>query len=255
MKGRSIIVSLLLGLGAGLAACSGGSAPGGATDASDAGPDQTSAVMDTGLAEDTGAHALASLDDRCEGGPNGRDLLTFLRSEYSGTFTSYHSCPPATQPWTSGTPTALTISPTYGGGAIRCMPTRTVSCPPGAPCAAPTPPTLTVDMNVTFTTADGAFKETVVATVTLVGPQFQGQGAAASVRWDVDLPATKLAGTFPVSAGTADAVHLRFNGRFSPTTCDGIISEVTSQISCGGGTWTAVASDASTDGGSDAAPD
>jgi hypothetical protein len=243
------LVGLLLFAGA----CSSGAAASNPTDAAvatDSAADGQSVVTDAGTAgEDSGAYALASLDERCDGGPSGRDVLALVRSEYAGTFTSHLSCPPAKPPWSSGPPTSLTISPTYEGGAIRCVPKRTVSCPPGAPCAAPTPASVSVAMNVKLTTGDGAFREAVVATVTLVG----GQPGASSVGWSADLPATKIVGSFRVSAGPPDTVRLRFSGDFSPTKGDGIVSELTSQISCGGGTWST--SDVSADGGTDAAGD
>jgi hypothetical protein len=62
------------------------------------------------------------------------------------------------------------------------------------------------------------------------------------VNWNANLPATKIAGTYPIAGGTADKVHLYFNGRFNGAACDGGISEMTSTLSFDGGQWKTAAS-------------
>ena len=106
-------------------------------------------VSDSGLTDAAGSgadavgFALTSLDESCEGGPTGRQLLMYVESTYKGTYD-----PPPSHP--DAGPSALTITASYGGGAIECFPAPAYSCCAGCPCRAPPPPSVTVDLDVGF---------------------------------------------------------------------------------------------------------
>jgi hypothetical protein len=197
-----------------------------------------------------GSYALTSLDDVCDNGPTGRQIFTFVRPRYDGTFTPPPASRPGAPPWTGPTtPSALTLSATYTNGKIVCTPRQSFNCPPGAPCAAPPPPHVEVDLDFAFKTADGLFDEHFTATASF--SRDDSQVSLSGV-----LPAANLVGTYPIAAGSAADVHLAFEARFGVTgasgpDANGSISEMTSSLSFGGGSWTASASP--DDGGLDAA--
>jgi hypothetical protein len=120
-------------------------------------------------------------------------------------------------------------------------------CPGGGvPCRAPIPPTVSLDLDVTFKTADGVFNEAFTATVQYVAN-------ATSVLFQATLPATKIAGSYPIALGTKDQVELVFTGVFEGAQFTGGVSEVeVGALSIGAGSWTEIVVG---DAGSDASPD
>jgi hypothetical protein len=56
-------------------------------------------------------------------------------------------------------PSALTITASYDGGAIECLPAPPFDCCAGCPCRTPPPPSVTVDLEVGFQVADGTLGE------------------------------------------------------------------------------------------------
>jgi hypothetical protein len=197
-----------------------------------------------GSADDGGPFSLPDLDTACSGGPTGKQLLALIHLPYAGTFT-----PPkraAEYPWNGPmTPSALTVGAEYKSGAILCTVDHYVCPGGGVPCRVQMPPTISVDLDVTFKTADGVLNEAFTATVHYASN-------ISSVGFQADLPASKIVGTYPIVTGTKEQVKLVFSGQFEGAHYNGSISEVMDQkVSIPGGSWmeTAVggASDASTD--------
>jgi hypothetical protein len=207
---------------------------GGAGGAGGAGSD-----IEGGTGADGGPFTLPDIDAPCGGGPTARQLLAFVRLPYEGTYTP-PSVRPAEYPWNGPTiPSPLTVGAELESGTIVCTLDHFV-CPPGAPCRAPIPPTITVQLHLTFKTADGVFDEVFPATATYVA-------GGTSVRVQAYLAATQLGGTYPVIAGTRDQVELAFAGLFEANRYTGGVSEVLpGQVSFSGGSWaeTTVGNDA-----------
>jgi hypothetical protein len=208
------------------------------------------APSDAGSA-DANPYPLATLDTPCGSptGPTGRQLLAVIGSPYVGTYTPYTPRPsdyPSTAPTA---PTAVTIELTYKGTSPYCKLDDFVCCP-GCPCRAPLPPSVTIDLDVTFKTADGVFAETFTATATYPGPGASGAG------WSYFLPGTAIRGTFPVALGTPAQVNLSFDATFDAAQQRGTVSEWGPTTGGGqreftAGSWlargTGPSSDASTD--------
>jgi hypothetical protein len=190
-------------------------------------------------------YAITSLDEACDSGPTPRQVLDSVKSPYAGTYTS-EPRPPGVPPWTGPTaPSALSLTATYTGGKIICTPVSRGSCPNNAPCAvALRQPTLSLELDLTFKTADGVFDEHFVGTVT------SGDGAL-SPSLSADLPATAIRGSYPVSAGARADVHLSFGAQFAGVNLsNGIISEMTSTSSYGGGVFSGMSGTGASDAGS-----
>jgi hypothetical protein len=184
--------------------------------------------------DDAGQFALTSLDEPCEGGPTGRQLMAYVESSYAGMYT-----PPPSHPTAS--PTPLTITAHYNGGAIECTPAPPFNCCSGCPCRTPPPPSVHVDLDVGFKTADGTFNESFVGTATFEPDVFE-------VMWTATLPKAMVRGTYSFSAGSID---LAFNGTFRNANATGAIAEehppAPGSSTLSGGTWTATGVDGGTD--------
>ena len=184
---------------------------------------------------------MLDLDTPCYFGSTGRELLAQVAPTYASTFRP--SGPPsgyfdAGYTWSGSlTPTALALTFTYSGGPVECSPPPPPDCdPPGgdsgftcSPCGLGTG-ILSLPLDVTFQTADGAFDEQFVATATSYGPGFQ-------VEWVGSLPATQLHGTYPPIFSPNETVY--FEGQLDgPSDDNGIVDElVPNKISGGGGAW------------------
>jgi len=230
-----------MGGSAGVGTGSGGSAQAGSLNT---GGDHQSNLDAGATADDGGPFSLPDLDTACDGGPTGRQLLGFIHLPYAGTFT-----PPdkraAMFPWNGPTlPSALTVGAEYKSGAILCTIDHYVCPGGGVPCRVKFPPTISVDLDVTFKTADGVLNEAFTATA-------QYSSSISSMHFQADLPATKIAGTYPVVTGTRDLVKLVFGGQFEGAKYSGGISEVGQGTSIPGGSWIETAVGA----GADASPD
>jgi hypothetical protein len=183
---------------------------------------------------DVVAFALTSLDEPCEGGPTGRQLLTYVESRYVGIYN-----PPPSHP--DAGPSALTITASYDGGAIECLPAPPFNCCAGCPCRTPPPPSVTVDLEVGFRVADGTLDESLAATATFSPDVYE-------VPWTAKLPKAMIKGSYAFSTGSTD---LAFNGIFRNAMSNGTIAEESPSApgssTLSGGTWTATAVDAGTD--------
>jgi len=195
---------------------------------------------------DSGPFTLSSLDDICDGAVSGKQLMALVHPFYGGTYTPPVSRPPM-MAWTGSTkPSALSITAAHGTGAIVCHPKEVFHCPPGAPCAAPRQAYITVDLDLGFKTADGTLDEKLVVTA-----QFEQNNP--SVSFTGDLPAAKIAGTYPIATGVPAETRLSVGGVFQNDGCTGSISEMTTKVSFDGGQWTSKS--VQPDAGSDASGD
>jgi len=221
---------------------SGGSAQAGSVNTG--GDHQGSSDAGVNSADDGGPFSLPDLDAACGGGPTGRQLLGFIHLPYAGTYS-----PPdkraAMFPWNGSTaPSALTIGAEYKSGAILCTIDHYVCPGGGVPCRVQFPPTISVDLDVTFKTADGVLNEALTATA-------HYSSNITAMNFQADLPATKIAGTYPIVTGSRDQVKLVFSGQFEGAKYSGSISEVGQGTSIPGGSWIETAVSA----GADASPD
>jgi hypothetical protein len=172
---------------------------------------------------DAGQYPLADLDETCEGGPTGRQLLAYVGSSYTGIFT-----PPATR--APAQPSALAITASYDGGAIECTPSPPYECCAGCPCRTQTPPIVSVNLDVGFKTADGTLDESFVGTATF-------DSDVNEVQWTATLARSAVKGTYPFSTGSTD---LAFSGTFATSSS---ISGVVTEEPSGPGLTTVVAGD------------
>ena len=193
-----------------------------------------------------GSHTLASLSDVCTAlppsgylnptnktfvaaVPTGADLLALMQPSYTGTYVPQGD--PAGYVFTGSlAPTAITIGTQYSGGTISCGPVL-CSCDPPGPCGVDrcSGPSLTVEITQTVQTADGVFNEVVPSTI--ASPEGDG-------RIDIhgQIPATQLHGSYPISFGTPEQVKLLFDLYADGATIQsGLVGEMTTQISGGGG--------------------
>jgi hypothetical protein len=190
------------------------------TDSSSGGSTGDAAVAPDAGSADANPFPLATLDTPCGGptGPTGRQLLALIGSPYVGTYTPYTPRPsdyPSTAPTA---PTAVTVDLTYAGKSPYCKLDDFVCCP-GCPCRAPLPPSVSIDLDVTFKTADGVLDESFTATAVYSGPATSGAG------WSYSLPGTAIRGTFPVALGTPAQVNLNFDANFDAAQQRGTVSE------------------------------
>jgi hypothetical protein len=202
----------------GTSSSSGGIGTGSGSSGGSAG-DAAVAPSDAG-STDANPYPLATLDTPCGSptGPTGRQLLALIGSPYVGTYTPYTPRPsdyPSTAPTA---PTALTIELTYTGKSPYCKLDDFVCCP-GCPCRAPLPPSVTIDLDVAFKTADRVFDESFTATAVYPGSGASGAG------WSSSLAGTAIRGTFPVALGTPAQVSLSFDATFNAAQQGGTVSE------------------------------
>jgi hypothetical protein len=181
--------------------------------------DAAVAPSDAG-SKDAKPFPLATLDTPCGSptGPTGRQLLALIGSPYVGTYTPYTPRPSDDPSSAPTAPTAVTVDLTYTGKSPYCKLDDFVCCP-GCPCRAPLPPSVTIDLNVTFKTADGVLDESFTATAVYSGPGAGGAG------WSYSLPGTSIRGTFPVALGTPAQVSLGFDATFDAAQQRGTVSE------------------------------
>jgi hypothetical protein len=213
-------------------------------DGSDTSVDGSSGSLDGGAAPaDGGTYILTSLNEPCDGGPTGLELLSYFEPTYAGAYVP-PSGRPSSAPW-RGTLDAgvLTIAPSYDGGRIECTPAPPFTCCTGCPCRTPPPPTVSLDFNVTLRTADGTFRETFPATGTY-SPDIN------EVQWAATVDKANVAGTYPFSPGST---RLVFSGSFGAVGAPGTIVESEPPLPDGGsasltgGSWSAAPVDAGPD--------
>ena len=149
-------------------------------------------------ADDGGPFSLPDLDAKCGDGPTGRQLLAFIHLPYAGTYTPPDKRP-AMFPWNGSiAPSALTVGAEYKSGAILCTIDHYVCPGGGEPWRVQFPPMISVDLDVTFKTADGLLNEALTAT------------AQYSFDTHVDEPSRGSAGearslgTYPIVTGSRD---------------------------------------------------
>jgi len=247
-KQARLLGALLLTLGCG---SDGGAGSVGADAREEHAPDGA-AAPDAAAAADAGGDVpsgnpftvsvLPSLDDKCGGGANGRQVLAAFRPPYAGAF-----MPPvdrkAPYAWTgSPNPSPLTVDVKYDGGTITCTIDNYVCPGGGVPCRLQQPPEVQVQVTLTLKTADGTLDESFMAPVRLTG------GSAAN--WSYDLPATKIRGSYPITVAPRAEAELAFIGQIDGATYRGSISEaITGRLTVPGGTWElhAAGADASAD--------
>jgi hypothetical protein len=197
--------------------------------------DATVPLQDGAAAQaEAGQYPLIGLDEPCEGGPTGRQLLAYVESNYEGAYT-----PPPSHPDASAS--ALTITTSYDGGTIACTPSPPYNCCAGCPCRAQTPPAVSVSLEVGFKTADGTFDESFVGTATL-------EPDISEVTWTATLAPGSVRGTYPFSAGS---IGLAFSGTFEHANAAGSLAEefppAPGSSTLSGGTWMASTLDAGGD--------
>jgi len=222
------------GSGEGADAATSGGADGsvrGSDDGSIPPGDATAPPQDAATAQgDAGQFTLSSLDEPCEGGPTGRQLLAYVESRYTGTYDH-----------PDAGPTALTLTASYDSGAIECTPAPPFNCCPGCPCRTPPPPTVSVDLDVGFQTADGTLDESFVGTAVFSPDVYE-------VPWTATLPSATVKGTYAFAAGSTG---LEFNGTFRSANTQGTIAEQgptgAGSATPSGGTWMGTAVDAGAD--------
>lgn len=192
---------------------------------------------------DAGTYALTSLDEPCEGGPTGRQALAFLDPSYVGTYTP-PVMRPSGYPWEGPADAGLlTVTTSYDGGAIECSPAPPFHCCAGCPCSLPPPPSLTIAFNVGFRTADGTFRETLLAVGTY-------QPNIYELPWTATEPKADVSGTYPFSSGSTG---LAFAGSFRNADTAGSINETQAPLADGGsasiagGSWSGKPVDAGAD--------
>jgi hypothetical protein len=191
----------------------------------------------------TAPYTLGHSADRCQAGPSGDDLLALVHAKYGGTHTPPAPRPPDAPPWmgaiASG-PAELLVA--FKGGRMICTPAQSPPCPANAPCAAPVPATVSIELAFVFATQDGSFTETFMGTSTL-------RAGDSKVLWSARLPASKTSGSYPFANTGAPSAWLFFSGSFANDAntggiSQGHISEITAAASFGAGEWLAYATGA-----------
>jgi hypothetical protein len=150
-------------------------------------------------------------DASCYSGPTASDTLALLRTpSFSSTFVP-GGLPPGYPDSNSLAASALTVTQTYSGGPIACteLPTATPSCDPGpggqsgaTSCTTPRCDgygIVSLPLNVTFTTADGAFNENFQA----IG----GYDNLSAFEWGASFPASQLKGTYHPVFGSSETIE------------------------------------------------
>jgi hypothetical protein len=182
---------------------------------------------------------LASLDTRCFDGGTGRDVLSLLKPSYASVFKPSDGV----NPIDAGVgPSALSISVKYAGGAITCHPLvcgcqdplpNIPSCP--TYCLSPGAPWVSVDVAMTFRTADGSFDEQFTATAVFSNPAAP-DSPDNWTNWSATIPGTAVMGHYQF-IGTATQTTLAFQGEFRGTTATGQVTEMNATSSRGVGGW------------------
>jgi hypothetical protein len=191
----------------------------------------------------TEPYPLSHSADRCQAGQSGDDLLARVNSGYSGSYTPPAPRPPNAPAWTgTAAPSLAELLVAYQGGRMVCTPAQSPPCPANAPCAAPVPATVSVELAFVFTTKDGSFTEAFTGTASL-------RAGDNNVLWSAKLPASKTSGSYPFANTGAPSSGLFFSGSFaSDVTTSGIsqgnISETTTTASFAAGEWLARATGA-----------
>ncbi|HEX8796744.1 MAG TPA: hypothetical protein VF765_37590 [Polyangiaceae bacterium] len=172
---------------------------------------------------------LPDLDTPCYFGATARQLLAQVASPYASQFNPNGA--PQGYTWSGSlTPSALTLTLAYSGAPVLCNPPRPPDCDPPGPCSPCGVGTgiVSVPLDVTFTTADGAFDERFDGIATYV--------PGGHVEWQASLPASQIHGTYPPMFSPSET--FMFDGAVGGATWDeGAVSECTSHICGGGGSW------------------
>jgi hypothetical protein len=186
----------------------------------------------------TEPYPLSSGADRCQAGPSGDDLLARVNASYSGTYTPPERRPLDVPPWTgTAAPSPVELLVAFRGGRMVCSPARSPPCPANAPCAAPVPAAVSVELEFVFSTQDGSFKETFTGTASL-------RAGDHKILWSAKLPASKTGGSYPFANTGAQPSGLFFTGSFAGDSntggiSQGNISETTAAASFAAGDWLA----------------
>ncbi len=186
----------------------------------------------------TEPYPLSRSADRCQAGQSGDDLLAKVNAGYSGTYTPPAPRPPDAPPWTgTAEPGPVELLVAFTGERMVCTPAQSPRCPANAPCAAPVPAAVSVELAFIFRSQDGSFKDRFTGTATL-------RAGEDKVLWSAKLPASKTSGSYPFANTGAPSSGLFFTGSFaSDETTSGIskgnISETTATASFAAGEWLA----------------
>ena len=166
---------------------------------------------------------LGSLSDTCAGitGFDGQQAVSMLKAAYSATYSPI--------PTGTGTSSTAAITVTYSNGQIVC------NTPYGGDDAMA--PSITLGVQASFATSDGAFNEHFAATVTLSS---QGNGPLALLG---TVPMASLHGTYtPKITGTWTTHDVSFGGMIQAAgTTSGTVEEQASTGNMGqvigAGSW------------------
>ena len=170
----------------------------------------------------TGLLSLPSdptLDAECGhiAGFTARSILKNVHTRYTGTYTGKGA----------GSPLPITVA--YAGHVI-CTPAKMYT----GHDPVTFPAQITVDLDMTFKTANGTFDESFTATVTSSAPPLPDVQFSGSVK------ATALKGTYEIAHGPASGDAVTFQGELNYPKAGqtgGIVEEETSTISAGEGSW------------------
>lgn len=149
-------------------------------------------------------YRMASLDELCDETLSGQDVLDSIASEYAATLTYTDD----------SSTTGATITVSYGGGPILCQPA--MKAPPGSG-APDRPASVLLQVTLSFKTEDGAFDETLIATVESF--------TAGSATLDGSLPAAFLSGTYEPTLTDVDSVDIAFGGQLTPDSSSGNVMQ------------------------------
>jgi hypothetical protein len=194
--------------------------------------DSGSAPRDAGTVHGDATAVLASLDTPCFGGETGRDVLSLLKPSYASVFKPGDRV----NPIDAGVgPSALSIDVKYAGGTVTCHPMVCICQDQGCPfCWSPW---VSVDVTMTFRTADGSFDEQFTASAWSSAYRATGSQNGSGDNWNAAIPGTAVVGQYQFTLGTAAQTKLAFMGEFNGTTATGQVSEMNATVSGGGGDW------------------
>jgi hypothetical protein len=177
--------------------------------------------IDAAVAAQDGGFVVLPADDPALDVPCGdagvgtaRQLLDTLMTEYVATYTAAGD---------AGVSTALNILVSYAGGHVVCMP-----APAGLGGA---PESLSVEVALTFKTANGTFDEAFPAVI--VGP-------ASEPAWSASVPGSDIKGSYQFVLGSANNVTVHFDGLFNRPLqghTEGDVHEQSGVSSALAGTW------------------
>jgi hypothetical protein len=164
------------------------------------------------------SYTLTDVDETCEGvaGLTATAVIRGVSSTYSTTFTKPSGA------GSSGLTVGFAFHP---NGAIRCTPSTPRACACDdhgceSDCGND-PPNITVQMDVTFKTADGTFDEQFTAPVL-----FDGQNRT----WRGVVPGNSMKGTFAFTLGHKEREQVSFFGSVSTGATSGGVDEVDPQV-------------------------